>query len=224
MIRSNLSEVYQNRYLSYIASHYENKWQIYTQGNIIYPVIDINTLSDLFGIDISNIKIPSRKVIQNSFVPRCDINGITLNIDQLKGIGYSYKLTNKKAYVDLLAGYNVCCYNNYLTDSLVILADDMYNAIQLHKEFCESVLNYCRSHVDGLRPECNIDVDIITNSHGICYKELMDFVHYNCSKPEILFKITIDGVLHHARIAVPDYSMRFTETSYNIEICNICFE
>ncbi len=224
MIKSNLTEDYQNRYLLYIASHYENKWHIYSQGNIIYPVLGLNTLSDLFGIDISNVIIPPKKESENSFEPYCDISGTILTIDQLKGIGFRYKLSDRKAYVDLLVGYNVCRYNNYLTELLVLLADDMYNAIQIHKEFRDSVLDYCKDRFDDWRSDSQIDVDIITGPYGICYKELMDYVHYGCYKPEILFKISQNGKSCRARITEQDYEMRFTETSYNIEIGNICFD
>lgn len=224
MIKSNLTEDYQNRYLSYIASHYENKWHIYSQGNIVYPVLGLNTLSDLFGIDLANVTIPTKRERQNSFEPRCDINGITLTIDQLKEIGFKYELFNKKAYVDLLVGYNVCRYNNYLTELLVLLADDMYNAVQIHKEFCDSVLDYCKDRFNDWRSDSKIEVDIITGPQGICYKELMEFVHYGCNKPEILFKISHNGDSYCARIAKLDYEMRFTETSYNIEIGKIYFD
>lgn len=224
MIRSNLTEVNQNRYLSYIASHYENKWHIYTQGKIVYPVLSLESVEELLGIDISNIALPPKNEKQNSFEPRCDINGITLTINQLKEIGYQYKLTDRKAFIDLLVGYNVCCYNNYLTESLVILADDMYNAIQLHKEFYDSVLDYCRCSIKDWCLEGKIEVNIITGQHGICYKELMDYVHYGCSKPDILLRISMNGDSHKARIAVQDYEMHFTEISYNIEIGKISFE
>lgn len=225
MINSNLPEVYQNRYLSYIASNYENKWHILTQGNIIYPVLGINTLRELFGIEISDDALPPKRVKQNSFQPHTDINGVTITIDQLKTIAYQYNLTGMKAYVDLLVGYNVCCYNNYLSESLVILGDDMYNAVQLHKEFCESVRNYCIGHINGLAPESKIDVDIIANpQNGICYKDLMDFIHYGGAKPEILFRCSMNGIFLRAKIRVQDFEIHFTETSYNIEIDNIIFD
>lgn len=222
MIKSNLTEQYQKVYLSYLTDRYKQKWTLARAGKRFIPVISLDAIEQLFGINLPQNEIDNRKLAFGTLDEQYNIAKTVFNIEQLKVIAYRYKLTSRKSYVDLLVAHELLRYDNYLTDVLVLLLEDMYNAVQIHKEFTEAISNYSKEN--GNLTDDTISVDIQVNpNHGICYKELMNYTHYNGVKPQILFTIKKEDYSRSCIIDVDDYEMEFNEKNYNIAIRNIKF-
>lgn len=225
MIISNMNEERRNKYISYISSHYNGVWQKCTRGRVVYPVIEIGSVEEIFGITIDPTNVPHRIMKPSGYEEHCDIQGMYCDDKQLEAIEFAYKLRDRKASRDLLVARDLLLYNNNLLDVLRIWLEDMYNTVQLHNEFCEALQIYCTTNqpyeqVSIIGNDFNIDVN---QQHGISYKELMDFAHYGGQKPAIRFKTSLGGRKMKGLITPNDYELQYGETSYNIRISNIQF-
>lgn len=224
MIKSNMDEVYRNTYISYISSRYGRVWQLCTRGNEVFPLIGVSSVERIFGITVDQTKVPPRRMRTSGYDEHCDIQEMYYNQEQFDVIAFTYNLRERKAYRDLLVAHELVLYDSYRTDVLGLWADDMYNAVQLHKEFCDALQTYLSNildeHVSVNESDFSLDVN---PQHGVCYKELMDYAHYEGLKPEIKFRITVGGRRMRGVIQPNDYVMQFEETSYNIRIDNIQF-
>lgn len=224
MITSNMNEIDRNRYISYISSRYNGVWRICTRGREIFPVIGISSIERIFGMIIDKTKVPPRRMKPSGYDEYCDIQEAYFDKNQFEAIANTYRLCDRKAYRDLLVAHKLELYNNNLIDELGIWADDMYNAAQLNREFYEALHTYCTNHLAKQVSIKDTDFSIeVNHENEICYKELMDFAHYEGTKPEIRIRMKTGRRRMKGVIQPNDYEMQYRETSYNIRINNIQF-
>lgn len=219
-----MNEIYRNRYISYISLRYQSVWQICTKGKDVFPVIGISPVERIFGISIDKSNIPLRRMRPSGYEEYCAIQEEYYNKEQFDAIAFIYNLRDRRSYRDLLVAHGLIRYNNSFINELGIWADDMYNAVQLHKEFCEALQTYLSSYLDKLISINDSVFSIDVNPENkICYKELIDYAHYESQKPAIGFMISLGGRRKKGLIRPDDYDMQFKETSYNIRINDIQF-
>ena len=214
MIKSNMNEIDRNPYISYISSQYQGVWRICTKGNVVFPVIGISSVERIFGITIDKAKVPLRRIKPSGYD----------NKEQFDAIALLYKLRDRRSYRDLLVAHDLEMYNNSIINELSIWSEDIYNAVQLHHEFCEALQAYLVNNLDDSFSINDSAFSIDVNpENGICYKELIDYAHYKGQKPAIGFNIVSGGKSKKGQIRPDDYEMQFEETSYKIRIYNIQF-
>ena len=224
MIKSNMNEIYRNKYISYISSRYRGVWQICTKGNVVFPVIGISSVERIFGITIDKAKVPLRRMKPSGYEEHCAIQEEYYNKEQFDAIAFVYNLRDRRAYRDLLVAHDLEMYNNSIINELSVWADDMYNAVQLHHEFCEALQAYLVNNLDDSFSINDAAFSLEVNpENGVSYKELIDYAHYEGQTSPIGFKISLGGKRKKGLIRPDDYDMQFEETSYNIRINNIHF-
>lgn len=222
MITSNLSEAYINVYMSYISTRYEHLWNALNVGNKVVPVIGVANINNLFRINVPSDLFKSAIRQQGAFSFQCDLKEPYITLDQLQRVALTYRLTDRKTFIDLKVAHNLFLYNMYRSDNLVLLVEDMYNAAQFHNEFYMSVISYFKEKKQHQELDRNINLSIDTNpENGICYKEVMDYLHYDGMKPNISFHISSGKKVIQASINASDFEAQFTEYSYNIILHNI---
>lgn len=223
-IISNLNEYYQSFYTSYLSERYEHLWHMYVEGYKMAPVLTKKTVEALFNISLDDNYTGLPFPRGNTFEPTCEVQGPYVTFELLSVVAQKYKLTHSKTYGDLKVAYSLCLYNSELIDKLPLFADTMYNAVQLHKEFVEAVLSYYNSTNNAVFKVDDVNISVEVNpQNGICYKELIDYLHYKGPKPAILFVMTIGNLKKKCVIKSSDYDADFSETSYNINIHFIDF-
>ena len=219
-----MNEYYQSVYTSYLSERYVHLWHMYMEGYKMAPVLTKKTVEALFNINLDDKYTGLPFPRGNTYEPTCDVQGPYVTFEYLSVIAQAFKLTLRKTYVDLKVAYSLCLYNSELIDKLPLFVDTMYNAVQLHKEFVEAVLSYYNSTNNAEFQADDVNISIEVNSqNGICYKELMDYLHYKGEKPPILFIMTIGNSKKKCVIKSSDYEAHFSETSYNINIHLIDF-
>lgn len=224
MIKSNMNEMYRNTYISYISSRYQGVWWICTKGDVVFPVIGLSSVERIFGITIDKAKVPLRRMKPSGYEEYCDIQEEYYNKEQFDAIAFLYKLRDRRSYRDLLVAHDLEMYNNSIINELSVWAEDMYDAVQLHHEFCEALQAYLVNNFDDSFSINDSAFSINVNPENeICYKELIDYAHYKGQKPAIGFKIVLGGKSKKGQILPDDYEMQFEETSYKIRIKNIQF-
>ena len=106
MIQSNLTEQYQKTYLSYLTDRYKQKWTLVGAGNRFLPVMPLDAVEHLFGINLPQSDIDNRKLVLDKLDEHYNIAKTVFNVEQLKVIAFKYKLSSRKSFVDLLVAHS----------------------------------------------------------------------------------------------------------------------
>lgn len=189
-------------------------------GERACPVIELGTIKKLFGIDLDIRSVPNYMLNTDGVNAQYGIINPFVNLQQLKVLALTYKLSYKKSYVDLLVAHELYLYDLHKSDLLELLVRDMYNAVQLHQEFCEAVRVFYKNQGQPLDNGTSIDIEV-NPTNGICYKELMDYAHYNGNKPKVSFRIGHDKMTRLCIMDEDDFELSFNGKGYNINIKNI---
>lgn len=220
MIKSNIIGEDRNIYMSYLNDHYKHKWTMSGTGERACPVIALDTINKMFGIDVDIKSVPNYMMNTDGVNAQYGIINPVVNMQQLKALAHTYKLLFKKSYVDLVAAHELYLYDLHKSNLLELLVRDMYNAVQLHQEFCEAVCVFNKNHGHPLDNQPSIYIDV-NPANGIYYKELMDYAHYNGAKPKVSFKIKHDKITKLGVMDENDFELSFNGLGYNINIKNI---
>lgn len=219
----NLSKNDQSKYLKYLYEKYVKYWNQSDLGTAVIPVITKECIEAIFGIQLDVTRFDKYKGDPNSiYTLRCDVNGYFYNCQQLTAIASYYRFTDQKAYIDLLVAHHLFLYDFDKTNNVPLLADNMYNSLKLHKVFYGEVIAYCQKNITSYAIDDSWDISLADNTGcGICYKELMDYLHYDGEKPSVSFTLLKGNVTLKMHMTADDYNAEYGLSSYKFSIMRI---
>ena len=118
MIKSNIIGEDRNIYMSYLNEYYKHKWTMNGIGDRACPVIAIDTIKKLFGIDVDIKSVPYYMMNTDGVNAQFGIINPVVNLQQLKALAHTYKLSFKKSYVDLVVAHELYLYDLHKSDLL----------------------------------------------------------------------------------------------------------
>lgn len=224
MIISDLTQQEIQEYQKYLGENYIHYWKQYTEGPLICVyLISVATVEKLFGIPVEKQYVMNRRMALNGYSPNFDAIGKYMIVEEFKNYAANHGLCQRRVYTDLLAAYRLVRYNKYSGTDLCLCRSEMYDAVQLHQTFSDSVIDHLVQigTLTEHHPGINISIDDPTLS-GITYKCLLDYLHYgNPNKPIVRFIVSDGNKSIKCTMNPSDYDTSYDGANYTITIKDI---